>query len=690
MAQNPMSSPPRVDSEFTPATDDSSTSQAMIPHGKCNVPSIPGSPKRNPDDAKALEEPPNDIEAEKFAEAGPVSPGPNLIQIPIDTYTHLLDQMTRIFSHLHVSLPPAPQAAVAPAIQQGYFHQEPDVLRVVESFKASSKALQGDLQGAKQTMANLAETLERSTHSLVSQALQEELHGAKCIIANLAETSERCAKSNVASIITRQQAMEMDIATLKKETSSLHNRRTAITLEENRGDEASDLRQCLETQFKVKENSFALEKQELELQVAQLNEAQKQAARQNDQMTREVSELISKCAAYKVENAHLHTQPSFIIKFASENQHLRNELSQRIGTINTIHGCLAVLASPGPAEYDTTLMPSVVVIGADPMAESKQCLQYLKKIHHQIAEKACYAQENHRHLPSTMNVSCESVAVQTEGILTLTREAGAQAGGSKDMHRTQLSKGVQAEVVHFESEPETHMDRSSDPSSQSPLSVDTSQDEGALTEEILVVSGKREDGRDDAAPQLPSTSSELPTVEAHGPPHDSDGAQNGTHTPSLSPPQTPAFRAFRFSPLTPPPHNRSLIGPLSPMSPLSSSPENSPVRRNVKPSASTTTTLRRTQSKRSTSNDQNSGQLSEASMIISPRRTRSSMRLTSNNRISNQLAPGRSLTSKRKAIPNSSAPQKRRRTSFAASRFKRRWATPEEVDSEISDHDAAS
>ncbi|KAF9492478.1 hypothetical protein BDN71DRAFT_1591588 [Pleurotus eryngii] len=678
--------------------------------------------------------------------------------------------------------------------------------------------------------------------------------------------------------------------------------------------------------FKVKENGFALEKQELELQVAQLNEAQKQAAQQNDQITRElkylrhdyeaevqkleirsavthaeaiqcaellitenkvlraqnseitsiaigglqsegvrlqeerswvgeraselinncaayeaenarlhthvseliskcaaykienasihtqvgslhtqVSELVSKCAAYEVENAHLHTQPSFIIKFASENQHLRNELSQRIGTINTIHGCLAILASPGPAEYDTTLVPSVVVIGADPMAESKQCLQYLKKIHHQIAEKACYAQENRRHLPSTTNVSRESVAVQTEGILTVTREAGAQAGrsndthwtqsskgvqaevvrfeskpvlhqgiqteetpvisselevqasglndvqvqlsltvpcgeihpevvtkeaevqagrssdvplrlpqailhqgvqtdetpvvsveakaqagGSKDTHQTQLSKGVQAEVVHFESEPETHVDRSSDPSSQSPPSVDTSQDEGALTEEILVVSGEREDGRDDAAPQLPSTSSELPTVEAHGPPHDSDGAQNGTHTPSSSPPQTPAFRAFRFSPLTPPPHDRSLIGPLSPMSPLSSSPENSPVRRNIKPSASTTTTSRRTRSKRSASNDQNSGQLPEASMIISPRRTRSSMRLTSNNQISNQLAPGGSLTSKRKAIPNSSAPQKRRRTSFAASRFKRRRATPEEVDSEISDHDAAS
>ncbi|KAF9492477.1 hypothetical protein BDN71DRAFT_1509386 [Pleurotus eryngii] len=48
-------SPPVVDSEFTPAADDSSTLQAMIPHGKCNVPSIPGSPKRNPDDAKALE-----------------------------------------------------------------------------------------------------------------------------------------------------------------------------------------------------------------------------------------------------------------------------------------------------------------------------------------------------------------------------------------------------------------------------------------------------------------------------------------------------------------------------------------------------------------------------------------------------------------------------------------------------------
>lgn len=82
---------------------------------------------------------PNAVEADTFTEAGPVSPTKNLIQMPLDTYTRLLDQMTRIFSHLHVSPPPAPPAAVAPDIQQGCFPQEPDVLRVVESFEASSK-----------------------------------------------------------------------------------------------------------------------------------------------------------------------------------------------------------------------------------------------------------------------------------------------------------------------------------------------------------------------------------------------------------------------------------------------------------------------------------------------------------------------------------------------------------------------
>lgn len=49
-------SPSVVDSEFTPAADDSSTSQAtLIPRGKCNVPSLSGSPERTPDDTKALE-----------------------------------------------------------------------------------------------------------------------------------------------------------------------------------------------------------------------------------------------------------------------------------------------------------------------------------------------------------------------------------------------------------------------------------------------------------------------------------------------------------------------------------------------------------------------------------------------------------------------------------------------------------
>ncbi|KAJ8701539.1 hypothetical protein PTI98_000307 [Pleurotus ostreatus] len=863
-------SPSVVDSEFTPASDDSSTLQAtLIPRGKCNIPSISASPERTPDDMKALDVPLDAVEADTFTEAGPVSPSPNLIQIPLDTYTHLLDQMTRFFSHLHVSPPPALPAAVAPDIQQGCCPQGPDVLRVVESFEASSKALRGDLRGARRTMANLAETLERSTHSFL---LQEELHGAKHIIANLAETSERCANSNVTSIITRQQAMEIDIATLKQETSSLHDRRTAIVLED-RLDEVSDLRQRLETQFQVKERSFAPEKQELEGQIAQLNQAQKQAAQQNEQMTREleylrrdyetevqklgirntdihaeamhrvellatenkaiwaqnseiasiavnqasksnigalqcegarlqeerswvgdrVSELISKCAAYEVENAHLHTQVSESIskyaayemeigrirtevsdssskcaayevqntrlhtQFASENQCLRDELSQRIGTINTIHGCLAILASSGPAERDTTLVPSAVVIGADPMAESERCFQYLKKIRHQIGdlEKAC-AQDHRGHLPS--KVSHAPVAAQTEGIFIVAREAGTQAGGSSDApprvtpttldqvvqtdeilvisskaevqaggssdaplrvpstdhgvqtdeivsseakaraggsnntHQVQSPEGVQAEVT--QSETETYGDQSSDSSIQSPPSVDASHDEEAPSQEIHVVSGEQEYGSDDAAPQLLSTSSELPIFEAHGPPHDSDGAQNGDHTPSSSPPQTPAFKAFNFTPLTPSPHNRSLIGPLSPMSPLTSSPDGSPVRRNVhvKQLASTSTSSRRTQSgTRSISNDQNSGQLPKASTIMSPRRTRSSMRLTSNNRICNQLAPGGSLTSKRKATSNSSAaPKKRRRTGFAASGLQRRLATPEEVDPDVSDHDATS
>ncbi|KAG5222771.1 hypothetical protein IMY05_C2140000400 [Salix suchowensis] len=319
---------------------------------------------------------------------------------------------------------------------------------------------------------------------------------------------------------------------------------------------------------------------------------------------------------------------------------------QRIGTINTIHGCLAVLASPGPAEYDTTLVPSVVVIGADPMAESKQCLQYLKKIHHQIAEKACYAQENRRHLPSTTNVSRESVAVQTEGILTVTREAGAQAGrsndthrtqsskgvqaevvrfeskpvlhqgiqteetpvisselevqasglndvqvqlsltvpcgeihpevvtkeaeaqagGSKDTHQTQSSKGVQAEVVHFESEPETHVDRSSDPSSQSPPSVDTSQDEGLLLRKFSLSLANE---KMDAMTQHPSCHQHRRRRSSEW-----DSYSLVVTTANTS------FPGIQILPLTPPPHDRSLIGPLSPMSPLSSSPENSPVRRN--------------------------------------------------------------------------------------------------------------
>ncbi|KAF9499284.1 hypothetical protein BDN71DRAFT_1586995 [Pleurotus eryngii] len=583
-------SPPVVDSEFTPAADDSLTLQAMIPHGKCNIPSIPGSPKCNPDDVKALEEPPNDIEAEKFTEAGPVSPGPNLIQIPIDTYTHLLDQMMHIFSHLHVSPPPALPAAVAPAIQQGYFPQEPDVLRVVESFKASSKALQGYLQGAKRTMANLAETLERSTHSFVSQALQEELHGAKCIIANLAETLECCAKSNVASIITRQQAMEMDIATLKKETSSLHDRRMAITLEENRGGEGSDLRQCLETQFKVKENSFALEKQELELQVAQLNKAQKQAAQQNNQMTRELKYLRRD---YEAEVQKLEIRSAVTHAEAIQCVELLITENKVLWAQNSEITSIAVNQASKFSTYYIFFKADDCRLAACNLRERASRRNDLGlgkgEIHPKVVTKEAEVQAGRSSdVPLCLPQAILHQGVQTDETPVVSVEAKAQAGGSKDTHRTQSSKGVQAEVVHFESEPEMHMDRSSDPSFQSPLSIDTSQDEGALTEEILIVSGEREDGCDDTAPQLPSTSLELPTVEAHGPSHDSDGAQNGTHTPLLSPPQTPAFRAFRFMPLTPPLHDRSLIGPLSPMSPLSSSPENSPVRRNVKPSESTT------------------------------------------------------------------------------------------------------
>ncbi|KDQ25401.1 hypothetical protein PLEOSDRAFT_169435 [Pleurotus ostreatus PC15] len=716
-------SPSVVDSEFTPASDDSSTSQAtLIPRGKCNIPSISASPERTPDDMKALDVPLDAVEADTFTEAGPVSPSPNLIQIPLDTYTHLLDQMTRFFSHLHVSPPPALPAAVAPDIQQGCCPQGPDVLRVVESFEASSKA----------------ETLERSTHSFL---LQEELHGAKRIIANLAETSERCANSNVTSIITRQQAMEIDIATLKQETSSLHDRRTAIVLED-RLDEVSDLRQCLETQvntplasinkFQVKERSFALEKQELEGQIAQLNQAQKQAAQQNEQMTRElkylrrdyetevqklgirntdihaeamhrvellatenkairaqnseiasiavnqasksnigalqcegarlqeerswvgdkVSELISKCAAYEVENAHLHTQVSeSISKYAA--------YEMEIGRIRT-----------------------------EVSDSSSKCAAYEVQ-NARLHTQAC-AQDHRGHLPS--KVSHAPVAAQTEGIFIVTREAGTQAGGSSDApprvtpttldqvvqtdeilvisseaevqaggssdaplrvpstdhgvqtdeivsseakaraggsnntHQVQSPEGVQAEVT--QSETETYGDQSSDSSIQSPPSVDTSHDEEAPSQEIHVVSGEQEYGSDDAAPQLLSTSSELPIFEAHG-------------------------------------------------------PDGSPVRRNVrvKQLASTSTSSRRTQSgTRSISNDQNSGQLPKASTIMSPRRTRSSMRLTSNNRICNQLAPGGSLTSKRKATSNSSAaPKKRRRTGFAASGLQRRLATPEEL-----------
>lgn len=72
----------------------------------------------------------NDGKAEKLLEADLVSPDPNLIQIPIDTLTRVLDEMTRVFSHMHISPSPALPA------QQGYF---PDVLRVVESVEASSK-----------------------------------------------------------------------------------------------------------------------------------------------------------------------------------------------------------------------------------------------------------------------------------------------------------------------------------------------------------------------------------------------------------------------------------------------------------------------------------------------------------------------------------------------------------------------
>lgn len=218
------------------------------------------------------------------------------------------------------------------------------------------------------------------------------------------------------------------------------------------------------------------------------------------------------------------------------------------------------------------------------MAESERCLQYLKKIHDQIGEKvhdspyeghrrlltsytyivvqAC-AQENHRHLPS--NVSRESVAAQTEGILTVTREAGAQAGGSSGaplrLPPTALDQGVQTDetivvsseaetqaggssdallrlplthqavqtdetlVVSSEdrvqaggegiqaevpqSEPETYGDQSGASSIQLLPSVDASNDEGAPTQEIHVVSGEQEGRSDDEAPQLPSTSSEV-------------------------------------------------------------------------------------------------------------------------------------------------------------------------------------
>ncbi|KAG5220300.1 hypothetical protein IMY05_C4626000300 [Salix suchowensis] len=175
---------------------------------------------------------------------------------------------------------------------------------------------------------------------------------------------------------------------------------------------------------------------------AQIGGLQSEGARLQEERSwvgERVSELISKCAAYEIENTSVHTQ------------------------VRSLH----------------TQVSELVI----------KCTAYKVKNAH-LHTQACYAQENHRHLPSTTNVSCKSVAVQTEGILTVTREAGAQAGRSNDTHWTQSSKGVQAEVVHFESEPETHVDRSSNPSSQSPPSVDTSQDEGALTEEILVVSGK--------------------------------------------------------------------------------------------------------------------------------------------------------------------------------------------------------
>ncbi|KDQ32219.1 hypothetical protein PLEOSDRAFT_1081473 [Pleurotus ostreatus PC15] len=574
-------SPSVVDSEFTPASDDSSTSQAtLIPRGKCNIPSISASPERTPDDMKALE--PNDA---------------------------LLLSPARLTA-------PALPAAVAPDIQQGCCPQGPDVLRVVESFEASSKA----------------ETLEHSTHSFL---LQEELHGAKRIIANLAETSERCANSNVTSIITRQQAMEIDIATLKQETSSLHDRRTAIVLED-RLDE-----------------------------IAQLNQAQKQAAQQNEQMTREL-EYLRRDYETEVQKA-MHR----VELLATENKAIRAQNSE--------------IASIAVNQASKSNIGALQCEGAR-LQEERSWVG--DKVSELISKCAAYEVENvHLHTQVSESISkyaayeMEIGRIRTEVSDSSSKCAAYEVQNARLHTQVQSPEGVQAEVT--QSETETYGDQSSDSSIQSPPSVNASHDEEAPSQEIHVVSGKQEYGSDDAAPQLLSTSSELPIFEAHGPPHDSDGAQNGDHTPLSSPPQTPAFKAFNFTLLTPSPHDRSLIGPLSPMSPLTSSPDGSPVRRNVrvKQLASTSTSSRRTQSgTRSISNNQNSGQLPKASMIMSPRRTRSSMRLTSNNRICNQLAPGGSLTSKRKATSNSSAaPKKRRRTGFAASGVQRRLATPEEL-----------
>lgn len=98
--------------------------------------------------------------------------------------------------------------------------------------------------------------------------------------------------------------------------------------------------------------------------------------------------------------------------------------------------------------------------------------------------------------------------VQTDETPVVSIEAQEQAGGSSDTRQVQLSKGVQAEVVHIESAPETHRDVDIS-SSQSSPSVDTSHDEGPLTQKIPVASGERENGCDGAAPRSPSTSSEV-------------------------------------------------------------------------------------------------------------------------------------------------------------------------------------